>query len=146
MVLTLADYRALARFRLVLRQFLAFSDRAASTVGLEPQQHQLMLAVKGLADADQQPSIGALAAWLHLQHHTAVGLVDRASARGLVRRRQDSEDRRRVLVQLTLRGETLLRQLSELHHRELRSAAPALLAALQDVLAPTLVGESAEVV
>jgi len=143
--LTLADYRALARFRRVLRQFLAFSDRAAREAGLESQQHQLLLAVKGLPEDDQPPTIGKLAAWLQLQHHTAVELVDRASAHGLVRRAPDAQDRRRVLVQLTPRGEAVLRELSVVHHAELLSAAPALLAALQDVLAPTVVRQAAEV-
>ena len=128
------DYVALARFRLELRGFLHFSERAAHAAGIEPQQHQLLLALKGLPTLDDPPSVGNIAAWLSIQHHSAVELVDRAVARGLVRREQDAADRRRVLVHLTDDGEALLDRLSVLHQHELRSTAPALLAALTHVL------------
>src|SRR5579884_643037 len=105
------DYRALAHFRFELRRFLAFSERAAHAAGLEPQQHQLLLALKGLPSAEQPPTIGNVAGWLVIQHHSAVELVDRAVARGLVRREHDLTDRRRVLVQLTADGEHVLDEL-----------------------------------
>ena len=129
------DYEALARFRLELRQFLHFSERAAHAAGVEPQQHQLLLALKGLGGPNEQPTIGNLATWLAIQHHSAVELVDRAAARGLVRREQHARDRRRVLVHLTAAGEALLNELSSVHQHELRSSAPALLGALQRVVA-----------
>jgi hypothetical protein len=44
--ITLADYRALAEFRYRIRQFPGFSERAARDSGLEPRQHQLLLALK----------------------------------------------------------------------------------------------------
>jgi hypothetical protein len=43
------DYTALADFRHALRQFLAFSEQAATTCGLTPQQHQALLAIAGRA-------------------------------------------------------------------------------------------------
>ena len=128
------DYAALARFRLELRGFLHFSERAAHAAGLEPQQHQLLLALKGLPTPDEPPSVGNVAAWLAIQQNSAVELVDRAVARGLVRREHDAHDRRRVLVNLTPDGEALLDRLSVMHQYELQSTAPALLAALQRVL------------
>jgi len=130
------DYAALARFRLELRRFLAFSERASHRVGLEPQQHQLLLALRGFADLEQPPTIRNIAEWLLIQHHSAVELVDRAAARGLVQRHQDPDDRRRVLVELTPEGEAVLAQLSAQHRVELESTAPALLDALSDVLRP----------
>ena len=129
------DYPALAHFRLELRAFLHVSERAAHAAGIEPQQHQLLLALKGLPSPDEPPTVGNLAAWLRIQHHSAVELVDRAAARGLVRREQDVQDRRRVLVHLTDTGDKLLDELSMLHQQELQSNAPALLAALQRILA-----------
>jgi DNA-binding MarR family transcriptional regulator len=129
------DYPALARFRLELRAFVHFSEHAAHAAGIEPQQHQLLLALKGLPGPESLPTVGNLATWLHIQHHSAVELVDRAEARGLVSREHDAHDRRRVLVHLTQAGEALLDQLSILHHEELRSRAPELIAALQGVLA-----------
>jgi DNA-binding MarR family transcriptional regulator len=131
---TTVDYVALAHFRLELRRFLHFSERAAHAAGLEPQQHQLLLALKGLPTADEPPTVGNVAAWLAIQHHSAVELVDRAVAHGLVRREHDTQDRRRVLVQLTADGEGLLDRLSVQHQDELQSMAPALLDALRRVL------------
>jgi DNA-binding MarR family transcriptional regulator len=128
------DYGALARFRFELRGFLHFSERAAHAAGIEPQQHQLLLALKGLPTPDDPPTVGNLAAWLAIQHHSAVELVDRAVARGLVSREHDAHDRRRVLVHLTAEGEALLDRLSVMHQHELQSTAPALLAALKRVL------------
>src|SRR3954463_3544597 len=86
------DYVALARFRFELRQFLHFSERAAHAAGLEPQQHQLLLALKGLPTTQEPPTVGNVATWLAIQHHSAVELVDRAVVRGLVRREHDAQD------------------------------------------------------
>jgi DNA-binding MarR family transcriptional regulator len=123
--LTVADYQALAEFRYELRRFERFSERAARAVGLEPQQHQLLLAVKG-TPAGAQATIGLLAERLQVRHHTAVELVDRMEARGLVRRSRAGADRRRVFVHLTPRAEAVLPRLSHTHRTELRSVAPAL--------------------
>ncbi|HZE74661.1 MAG TPA: helix-turn-helix domain-containing protein [Gemmatimonadales bacterium] len=123
--LTIADYRALAEFRHQLRRFERFSERAARAAGLEPQQHQLLLAVKGMP-AGVYATIGLLAERLQVQHHTAVELVNRMQARGLVRRSRAGADRRRVFVHLTRRAETVLPRLSHTHRTELRSVAPAL--------------------
>jgi DNA-binding MarR family transcriptional regulator len=131
---TSVDYSALARFRLELRGFLHFSERVAHAAGIEPQQHQLLLALKGLPTPQEPPTVGNIAAWLTIQHHSAVELVDRAVARGLVRREHDVHDRRRVLVHLTPDGQALLDRLSVMHHQELQTTAPALLTALQRVL------------
>jgi len=128
------NYAALARFRLELRAFLQISERAAHAAGIEPQQHQLLLALKGLPGPDAPPTVGNVAAWLRVQHHSAVELVDRCAARGLVRREQDPHDRRRVLVLLTDAGEALLDQVSQINQLELQSHAPELIAALQRVL------------
>jgi DNA-binding MarR family transcriptional regulator len=131
--LTAGDYQSLAEFRHQIRRFVYFSERAARTAGLEPRQHQLMLALKGLP-ADVRPNIGELAGRLQIQHHSAVELVNRLEAAGLVRRQRGTQDRREVLLELTPRGEKVLRDQS-LHHRaELRSQGPALLAALQRVM------------
>ncbi len=132
--LTPIDYHALAQFRFELRRFLHFSESAAQALGLEPQQHQLLLALKGLTSADAPPTIGNVAEWLQIRHHSAVELIDRAVARGLVRRQHAPTDRRQVLVELTAAGEAILHDLSALHRHELQSTAPALLKALRRVL------------
>jgi DNA-binding MarR family transcriptional regulator len=131
--LTSGDYRSLAEFRHQIRRFLHFSEHAARQAGLEPTQHQLLLALKGLP-AEIRPRIREMAERLQIQHHSAVELVNRLEVAGFVRRQRAREDRREVLVQLTPRGEKILRQLS-LHHRsELRSQGPALLSALERLL------------
>jgi DNA-binding MarR family transcriptional regulator len=131
--LNATDYRALAEFRYQIRRFLGFSERAARQSGLEPRQHQLLLALKGLPE-DVDPTIGELAQRLQVEHHSAVEMVDRLQQRRLVVRLRDETDKRRVLVQLTPRGEALLRALALSHRTELRAAAPALVQALDALM------------
>ncbi len=132
--LTDSDYRALAAFRYQLRRFIAFSEGEARGVGLEPQQHQALLALRGLPDGTA-PTVRALADRLMLRHHTVVGLVDRLEERGLVQRERAPEDRRQVRLAITRRGDQLLRRLSLAHRDELARSAPALVDALGQVLA-----------
>jgi len=118
-------YAALAQFRLQVRTFLTFSETAAQRAGLTPQQHQALLAIKGFAGRDAA-SIGDVARFLLIRHHTAVELMDRISKLGLIKRVADPQDARRVLVELTTKGEQKLRALSRIHLQELRAASPAL--------------------
>ena len=131
--LTPEDYEALAEFRYQIRRFLFFSEQAARDAGLEPRQHQLLLALKGLPPG-ARPRIGELAERLQIQHHSAVELVNRLARAGYVRRRRGGEDRREVLLALTPKGDKVLRDLSLHHKRELRSAGPSLLATLKRVI------------
>ncbi len=127
------DYRALAEFRYQIRRYLRFSEEAARAAGLEPQQHQLMLAVKGLPEGIE-PTIGDLADRLQIRHHSVVELIDRLQTRGLVQRRRSAKDRRKVCVELTAEGERILETLAVQHRAELSSAGPALAAALERLL------------
>ncbi len=131
-----ANYQALAEFRYQLRRFLHFSEQTARKAGLEPQHHQLMLAVKGAGEG-AGPRIAYLAERLQLQHHSAVELVDRLAKRGLIQRTRSQEDRREVHVKLTPRGERILKQLTLDHGVELRTAASALITTLKKVMATT---------
>ncbi|WP_242527434.1 MarR family winged helix-turn-helix transcriptional regulator [Ktedonosporobacter rubrisoli] len=125
----LADYRALAEFRYQIRRFHHFSEQMARTAGLEPQQHQLLLAIKGLP-LGKQATIGELAERLQIQHHSAVELVSRMVDRGFVARQRDEKDQRRVIVHLTTKGEEILLKLSSIALAELRSTGPDLVHAL----------------
>jgi DNA-binding MarR family transcriptional regulator len=127
------EYVALAELRFRLRSFLAFSEAQAKTVGLEPRQHQLLLALRGLPPG-QRPTIGTLADRLILKHHTAVELVDRLERLGLVRRDADPSDGRVALVSITARGQGLLERLSVSHRSELAKSGPALVESLQTLL------------
>jgi len=130
-----SDYRALAAFRFQIRKFLAFSEQAARGAGLEPQQHQLLLAVQGLP-ADSRPTIRAAAEMLCVQHHTTVGIVDKLEAKGLVLRERSQTDKREVLLRLTERGLAVLSSLSELHRNELQRSGPGMVAALAAIVPP----------
>jgi DNA-binding MarR family transcriptional regulator len=127
------DYESLAELRYQIRRFLRFSEQAARQTGLEPRQHQLLLALKGLPK-NVRPRIGELAERLQIQHHSTVELANRLAARGLVKRHQSDGDRREVLLALTTKGDKLLRELSLYHKQELRNAGPDLLRALKRVI------------
>jgi DNA-binding MarR family transcriptional regulator len=127
------EYRALAEFRHQVRNFLNFSEENARAAGVEPQQHQLLLALKGLPEG-QRPTMRALADRLRLKHHTVVGLVDRLEARNLVVRRKSEVDGREILIETTLEGERLLRKLTDVHMTELAVAGPALVRALEAIV------------
>lgn len=127
------EYRALAELRYVIRRFLSFSAEAARAAKVEPQQHQLLLAIKGLPP-DLRPTIGVAAEHLQLQHNSAVELVKRSIGHGLLERRANKNDHREVLLHITPSGERLLRRLSLAHRKELRSAGPVLLQALEEIV------------
>ncbi|HLN03369.1 MAG TPA: MarR family transcriptional regulator [Bryobacteraceae bacterium] len=129
--ITESDYAALAEFRYQIRRFLHFSEQAARAAGIEPQQHQLLLAIKGTVDSQEEPTIGILAERLQLQHHSTGELVDRLAERGLVSRSRAPADRRQVLIHLTARGEAELEKLTACHLAELRTNGPALVSALE---------------
>jgi len=129
-----ALYRRLAEFRFRIRSFLHFSEEIARSKGIEPQHHQLLLAIKGLANG-AKPNVRTLSERLCLRHHSTVELVDRIERQGAVIRRRSERDHREVLVELTPRGEELLHQLSTLIRQELRVTGPALSRSLRAVLA-----------
>ena len=127
--------RALAEFRYQLRLFLRFSEVAAREAGIEPQQHQLMLAVKAL---EPEPAgMTHLAERLLLRHHSVVGLVDRLEQHGMVKRVRSTQDRRSAQVLLTPKGTRVLHNLSQHHRKELKVAIPALIEHLTDILHDT---------
>lgn len=131
--LTAADYRSLGAFRYQIRRFLHFSEASAKAEGLEPQQHQMLLAIRAL-DEPGGPTVGSLAGHLFIRHHSAVGLIDRLAERGLVERVRGREDRREVKVRLTSRGEGKLRRLSRAHREELRTSGRLLVETLGGLL------------
>lgn len=131
--LTTAEYRALAEFRYQIRRFLRFSEEQARLSGLEPRQHQLLLAIKGFPEGCKA-TIGGISSRLQLRHHSTVELVNRLAARGLVKRMPSDSDRREVLITLTGSGERLLRRLTLAHREELETAGRQLSKALSALL------------
>jgi DNA-binding MarR family transcriptional regulator len=125
-------YLVLEEFRYDIRRFLNFSERAARRAGVEPHQHQALLAIKVAQGTNA--TVGFLAGRLLIRHHSAVELSDRLEKKKLIRRSRGEMDRREVFLSLTSKGERLLQQLSELHRNELQTAGPRLLNALQKVV------------
>jgi DNA-binding MarR family transcriptional regulator len=131
--INLADYRALAQLRYEIRKFLAFSEGAARAAGIEPQQHQALLAIAGLPEGIE-PTIGALADRLCVQHHTAVALVDKLEQHGWAKRQRATLDRRQVLLRLTPKGSALLARLSALHREQLGAVGAGMVQALEVIV------------
>jgi DNA-binding MarR family transcriptional regulator len=144
-----ADYRALADFRLQIRRFLHFSEEAARSEGLEPQQHQFLLTVRALTGSRSDPcsdsrsdspggphgpTVGEIAAHLLIRHHSAVGLADRMVERALVERVRGDGDRRQVRIRLTAQGENAILRLSTTHRAVLLNTGPSLVESLGALL------------
>lgn len=131
--LSKAEYDELADFRYQIRRFLHFSEGAALQEGIEPRQHQVLLAIKALPK-EETCTIGSLAKRLFLRHQSAVGLIDRLEHSGLVARKIAQDDARQVIVRLTWKGEAALRRLSLIHRAELKESAPELARALLAII------------
>jgi DNA-binding MarR family transcriptional regulator len=123
--ITKTEYETLAAFRYSLRQFLHFSEEAAQSVGLAPQQHQALLSIKGFPGRDRI-TIKELAEQLQIRHHSAVGLANRLMEQGYLVREQSHTDRRQVFVTLSSKGSAILEKLSAAHKEELRRLLPKL--------------------
>jgi DNA-binding MarR family transcriptional regulator len=123
----------MAELRYQIRRFLRFSENAARQAGIEPQQHQLLMAVKGLPTG-LKPTIGALAERMQLQHHSTVELIDRLVDRGFLCRLRATDDRRQVLIKLTHNGEEFLQKLALHHLHELQSVGPTFVKVLQSLI------------
>lgn len=131
--LNLTNFKAMAELRYQIRCFLRFSENAARQAGIEPQQHQLLLAVKGLPDG-VKPTVGVLAQRMQLQHHSTVELIDRLVDRGFLCRLRATDDRRQVLLKLTRDGEEFLQKLSLYHLQEFQSVGPTFVKVLQSLI------------
>ena len=120
-----ADYRAHAEFRYAMRRFMRYSEEQARALKLSPQQHLLLLTIRG-HPAYPDVSISDVAERLQIRHHSASLLVDRAVKAELLTREKDSVDRRRVIVALTPKGERDLSQITQANRKELKAMEGAL--------------------
>ena len=127
-----ADFEQLLAFRSSLRRFQRWSEDQARAAGLTSAQHQLLVAVRG-HPGPESPTVGDLAEYLLLRHHSVVELVDRAELAGLVRRTADPRDARLVRVRLTGRGSRILDELTPAHLVQLHSLAAILNRLVADV-------------
>jgi DNA-binding MarR family transcriptional regulator len=123
--LSQADFTRLLELRTGLRRFLRWSEQQAKDAGLTPAKHQLLLAIRGHPNPSG-PTVGEIADYLLLRHHSAVGLIDRAVADGLVKRNPDPANKSVVRITLTSTGLDKLDRLSEAHVEELAHLAPTM--------------------
>lgn len=130
--ITKTEYEVLAEFRYTLRSFMSFSENAAKEVGITPQQHQALLAIKGFPGREQI-SISELSERLQIKHHSAVGLVNRLEDEKLIVRSPAPDDRRKVFISLTKRGIAMLEKLSDIHREELQRLIPQLRSLLRGI-------------
>jgi len=84
-----------------------------------------MLAIRGFSKRNFI-TVGELALKLKIEPHSAAGLVARMETEGLVTKAADPDDKRRVLIRTTPRGDRALRHLSTAHKAELARVGPAL--------------------
>jgi DNA-binding MarR family transcriptional regulator len=138
------DFKAMAELRYQIRRFLRFSENVARQFGIEPQQHQLLMAIKGLPSS-AKPTIRVLAERMQLQHHSTVELIDRLVDRGFLCRLRATDDRRQVLVKLTHAGEEFLQQLALHHWQELQSVGPRFVKVIQSLIAQSSSPEHNEI-
>jgi DNA-binding MarR family transcriptional regulator len=127
-----SDFEHLLELRTGLRRFLRWSERCARAAGLTPAQHQLLLAIRGHRDR-RGPTVGEIADYLILRHHSAVELIDRAVAERLVRRARDRSNGSMVRVTLTKAGARRLDALAATHLQELAHLAPTMRTLWQEV-------------
>jgi len=120
-----SDYTALAKFRSSLRRFLHETSEAARELGVTPQQHQVMLSIKGMQGRNWL-SIGELAEAMQVRHHSMVALVDRCEKAGIVQRSRGTVDRRIARVSLTANGEKIIEKLSAENKNELNRLRTAM--------------------
>ena len=125
----------LADFRYDLTHFLRIRNTAARKINLEPKQYELLLAIKSRGE-ENAASLKQLAAQLHIQHHTMVGLVNRSEKSNLVRRKRSLQDRRAVCLEITPEGERALRQLANFSFTELRRDGPNMQKSLRKLCTP----------
>jgi DNA-binding MarR family transcriptional regulator len=118
--LSKSDFSALSEFRYQMRRFEHFSETAVQAAGITPLQYLLLLHIKG-TEGREWATVGELAERLQAKQHGVVALVTRCEAAGLVERRSNADDRRRVEVHLLPAGEAILVRLAEIHRAELRA-------------------------
>ena len=122
------EYEALANLRYRIRKFRQFSGKAAEKLGLTRQQHQALLAIKGLGVGGRM-SLPELADKLFVTPTEAAGLAASLQEAGHVM--IDAKQKRRPAVVLTAKAEELLRRLTPAHLYEIREMAPELMQALR---------------
>ncbi len=126
------DFETLAAFRYQVRRFLRFSKDLLSSEDLTPDQYQALLAIRA-SPADRKLSIRDLAEQLQVRHHSTVGIVDQLVSRAAIVRQVAPEDRRKILLSLTEKGEEIVERLAPPHRAELSRLCPEMIRTLEKI-------------
>jgi DNA-binding MarR family transcriptional regulator len=113
------DYQIQASFRRALRQFLHFSEEQSRKHDITPQQHLVMLSIRGNT-AYPKVTVSDVAEAMQMRHHSASLLVDRCVKRHLLSRVEDPDDRRRVMLSLTPEGQRVLDDITRANRLQLK--------------------------
>lgn len=108
------EYRLIASWRSTLRDFFTASKHILKGHSVTSMQYQALVAIRTSEDPEGI-NMNGLAAYLGVRHNSAVGLVNRLQAQGLVRRLRSDRDRRVAHLRLTREGEACLKELVEAH-------------------------------
>src|SRR5881394_3992343 len=126
------DYKALAGFRYAMRKFLRFSKKTlAAEADMTSEQYEALLAIKAFGNT-KGLNIAELSERLQVKHHSAVALVAKLEARGLIKRKAGA-DRRQVNLRLSTAGDSLLARLATIHRNELRTRSVEMIDALVEL-------------
>jgi DNA-binding MarR family transcriptional regulator len=128
------DFETLAAFRYQMRKFLRFSKDLLSSEDLTPDQYQALLAIRA-SSGNGRLSIRDLAEQLQVRHHSTVGIVDQLVLRGAVTRDVAPDDRRKILLTLTVKGEEIVQRLAPPHRQALSRLCPEMIDTLQRISA-----------
>jgi DNA-binding MarR family transcriptional regulator len=112
------DYRLLAAWRDVLRDFMVASKHILRQSGVTSNEYQALLVIR-LQTQHQKVSVGDLARHLRIRNNSAVSLLNRMTRQSLARRVPSEDDARIMYLRLTAKGDALLRKLVVAHRREL---------------------------
>ena len=116
-------FRLVADWRAALRDFMGASKEILKKHEVTSMQYQTLLAIR-VSDEPEGLSMNGLAAYLGVRHNSAVGLINRLEAHGLVLRARSQRDRRVAHLRLTEDGENTLEVLAEAHSQELNRIRP----------------------
>jgi DNA-binding MarR family transcriptional regulator len=127
------EYNALAEFRYQIRRFLRHMEDEVRAEGLNPQQYQVLLAIKGLPE-DRTATVGVIAERMQVNHNSMVELLDRCEQRNLLRRSRSRSDRRQVVLEITPEGDEFLCKLARAARKELSSVGKILVQSIEELI------------
>ncbi len=114
-----------------LAEFQRAGDSDARPLGLTHVQHHVLLSLRGHPHP-AGPRVGDVARALGIAGPSAVELVTKMAAAGLLQRLPDAQDRRATRLRLTALGERLMHELGEAHLPRLRGLTARAVTLLAD--------------